>query len=123
MSSITAVVIDDEYFNRGLITTLVPRLHAGFSIVGEANNSDEGYQLICSVNPEVVFLDIKMPDGSGFDLLKRFDTIDFEVVFITGFDEYALKELDCSTYDYLLKPIDLEKLALVLERLSLKLTE
>ena len=60
-------------------------------------------------NPHVVFLDIKMPDGTGFNLLDRFQQIDFEVVFISGFDSYALKAFEFNAVDYVLKPIDSEK--------------
>lgn len=109
MNKIKAVVIDDEFFNRALITMLITRLNSSYIISGEAESVKEGYKLINEIKPDVVFLDIKMPDGSGFDLLKKFTTIHFEVVFITGFDNYPSETFEPNTFDYILKPVDLDK--------------
>src|SRR5690606_34914736 len=98
-------LIDDEYFNRELIKMMINRLKPNFQILAEAEGIRRGYDLIEEIRPDVVFLDIKMPDGSGFDLLKRFKTVDFIVVFITGFDEFSLKGKEHEALDYILKPI------------------
>lgn len=121
MNKISSVVIDDEYLNRKLITLMVTSLHPDFVIAGEAENIREGYELINRIKPDVVFLDIKMPDGSGFDLLKSFSKIDFELVFITGFDEYALLAFEFNALDYVLKPIDTDKFKLTLEKVQNRL--
>lgn len=65
MEKLTAVVIDDEYLNRDLITKLVKRIDSNFQIIGEAENIDKGFDLIKSKNPDLIFLDIKMPGGNG----------------------------------------------------------
>jgi two-component system, LytTR family, response regulator len=109
MSNITAVIIDDEAFNRDLLRSLISQLHPDFIVTGEAATITEGYKTIQALKPDVVFLDVKMPDGTGFDLLKLFDTISFEVVFVSGFDEYAVKAFDYNALDYVLKPVDLDK--------------
>jgi two-component system, LytTR family, response regulator len=121
MIKIKTVVIDDEFLNRQLITMLIVKLNTSFKICGQAENLEEGHKLISEVQPHVVFLDIKMPDGTGFDLLKRFGKRDFEVVFITGFDEDALKALDSGSADYILKPIDMDKLKEILDRIELRI--
>ena len=121
MSKITAVIIDDEYLNRKLIDLLVVKTNPIFEIVGEAENVRDGINVITQLKPKVVFLDIKMPDGSGFDLLKHFTDIDFEVVFITGFDEYILQAFDFNALDYVLKPIDLDKFKITIEKVELSI--
>src|SRR6187402_1201135 len=121
MSEIRAIIVEDEFLNRKLIKTLVGKINPSFSIVGEAKNIEEGLILITTLKPHVVFLDIKMPDGSGFDLLRINGKCDFEVVFITGFDEYALQAFEFNAIDYILKPIDSEKLTRALERVKTRI--
>jgi len=116
MKKVRAVVIDDEFYNRGLISKLVVKTHSGFEIVGTAEDLEEGYELINSVQPDLVFLDIKMPGGSGFDLLRKFENPSFEVVFVTGFDEYAIQAFEFNALDYILKPIDTVKLKKTLSK-------
>jgi two-component system LytT family response regulator len=117
MSKISAVVIDDEFFNRGLITLLISRMASDIEVVAEAEGFREGIRIIQNHAPDVVFLDIKMPDGSGFDLLERFQAFEFEVVFITGFDEYESIADRHNALDYVLKPIDLDKFKHTLDKI------
>jgi two-component system, LytTR family, response regulator len=121
MNRINAVVIDDEFFNRGLITLLINRLNPDFNIVGEAEGIREGLRLIEKTRPDVVFLDIKMPDGSGFDLLDQVPGFTFEVVFITGFDDYTIEAFEKKALDYVLKPIDLDKFKITLDKVHEKI--
>ncbi|MES2513902.1 MAG: LytTR family DNA-binding domain-containing protein [Bacteroidota bacterium] len=118
MKKIKAVVIDDEYLNRDLIASLVVKLNDNYVILGQAEGLEDGYEIISSIEPDVVFLDIKMNDGTGFDLLKQFPDPTFEVVFITGFDEYAIKAFEFNAMDYILKPIDSTKLCKTLARVQ-----
>ncbi|MCB0738835.1 MAG: response regulator transcription factor, partial [Bacteroidetes bacterium] len=85
-------------------------------ILGEANGVVEGVKLIRKVKPNLVFLDIEMGDGNGFDLLEIFGEIDFQVIFITGMDAYAIQAFKYSAVDYLLKPVDPEDLQAAVER-------
>ena len=123
---IKTLIIDDEALNRDLIAKLITKFGENFDVVGQAEDIDLGVKLIKELNPDLVFLDIKMPGGDGFDLLHRFEKPNFEVVFITGFDEYALKAFEFNALDYLLKPIDINKLkhtlSNVYERISQKLS-
>jgi two-component system LytT family response regulator len=121
MSEIRAIIIEDEFLNRRLIKTLIAKISPSFNVVGEAKNVEEGLILIHTLKPDVVFLDIQMPDGSGFDLLRINGKCEFEVVFITGFDEFALQAFEFNAIDYILKPIDSEKLARALERVKARI--
>jgi two-component system LytT family response regulator len=122
MNNISAILIDDEAFNRELIGSLIRQLNPDFNILGEAGNITEGYLLIERLKPDVVFLDIKMPEGSGFELLQRFDRLPFEVVFVSGFDEYALKAFEYNALDYVLKPIDVAKFGDTLKKVQQRIT-
>ena len=113
---ITTVVIDDEYSNRELLSSIISS-NLQFSVVGQADGLESGYLLIKEKKPEVVFLDIKMPDGNGFELLSKFDVVNFLVVFVSAFDSYALRAFEFNAVDYVLKPIDLEKFSSTLIRL------
>ncbi len=122
MNKIKAVVIDDEFAARRIAMQYISELNPAFEIVGEAENIRSGFDLINEQKPGVVFLDIRMPDGSGFDLLNKFETIFFEVVFISGFDSYALKAFEYNALDYVLKPIDSEKFVKTLAKVESKIT-
>lgn len=113
---IKTIIIDDEYMNRELIDKLIQKLNNNFEVIAKAENVDEGYDLIVEKSPDLIFLDIKMPGGNGFELLKRFENPSFEVVFITGFDEYALQAFEFNALDYVLKPIDTYKLNSTLDK-------
>jgi two-component system LytT family response regulator len=79
-------------------------------IIAEASGVEEGYHRILDMKPDLVLLDIKMDDGSGFDLLEKFEKIDFKIIFITAFQEYALQAIKFSALDYIVKPVDPEEL-------------
>jgi two-component system, LytTR family, response regulator len=118
MNEIIAVVVDDENSCRELIRTLTPQLNDSFVIAGEAASAEQGYEEIIRLKPSVVFLDIQMPNATGFDMLRKFSRIDFEVVFISGFDEYAIKAFEYNALDYLLKPINADKFAHTLQKVK-----
>ena len=100
-----AVIIDDESNLREVIAIKVGKLDAGLRIVGEASNAKDGYELIRTLDPHIVFLDITMPHETGLEMLRRFGEINFEVIFITGHSEYGIDALKLNATDYLLKPI------------------
>lgn len=103
---IRAMVIDDEKRSRETLTGLLARYcQEDIDIVGEADGMESGIEGIQVHKPDVVFLDIQMPDGSGFKLLEELEEINFEVVFTTAYDQYAIKAIRYSALDYLLKPI------------------
>ncbi len=105
---ITAV-IDDESDAVDFISSIIEEYCPGLEVKGKANNMKEGIQMIKEIKPEVVFLDVEMPNGTGFDLLAHFPDKDFDVVFITAFNHYAIKAIKFSAVDYILKPININE--------------
>lgn len=116
----TAVIIDDEEMSRRTLGTLLNNYCPEIEILGQASNAKEAYDLIQKERPTLIFLDIEMPHGSGFDLLNLFPSIDFEVIFVTAFDQYAIKAIKFCALDYLLKPIDVEELKTAVKKVSNK---
>jgi len=112
------VIIDDESKARETIIDMLALYCPELEVIGEAHDVLSGIQLIKSKKPELVFLDIKMPDGTGFDLLNRIDNKDFSLIFLTAFDEYAVKAFKFSAIDYLLKPLDPDELITAVDRVK-----
>lgn len=105
-----AIIIDDEPNNIENLTSLLNEYCRDIQVIGQAENADEGKSVISRLKPDMVFLDIQMPDQSGFDLLKSLDVIDFEVIFVTAYDKYGIQAVKFSAVDYLLKPVNIEEL-------------
>jgi len=108
---IKAVIIDDEPRNIKLMKNMLSEFCPQVHLIGEANNANDGKSLIRQSKPDLVFLDIEMPYGNGFDLINDLMPVDFEVIFVTAFDKYMLQALKYSALDYLLKPVQKEDLA------------
>ncbi len=102
----TAVIIDDEFDARRIISKYLERYFPQITVTGEASSKDEGMKLLRSVKPDIVFLDINLGDGSGFDLMDSLKDLDSNVIFTTAFDNYAVQAFRYHALDYLLKPID-----------------
>lgn len=113
---ITALLIDDEIHSRNVLRRLLNKHFPDLNILTEAKSADEGYDLISELKPQLVFLDVQMPEKNGFDLLKQFERIDFEVIFVSAFNEYAVTAFDFNALGYVLKPIDLNKLILTVNK-------
>lgn len=106
-----AIIIDDIDAVRTKNTALIRQYCPGVSIVAEADSVKAGVQAIRTWNPDLVFLDIEMRDGTGFDLLQQLQPVSFKVIFITGYQNYAIRAFRFSAVDFLLKPLDPEELA------------
>ena len=105
-----AVVIDDEDSVRESTQTLLAIYCPDVEVVGTASGVKSGIECIKNEKPDLVFLDVEMKDGTGFDVAYSFPRRDFSIIFVTGHNEYALKAFKCSAIDYLLKPVDPEDL-------------
>lgn len=103
--SIKAVIVDDELGARDILQKLLQRYCEEVQIVASVGDVDEAEKAIYTYKPDIVFLDIEMPDNNGFELLERFKSVNFEIIFTTAHEEYALKAFRYSTIDYLQKPI------------------
>lgn len=117
---IKAIIVDDEKKGRDLLEILVKEHCPNITVIDKASNAEDAFYSIVSKQPELVFLDIEMPGGSGFDLLKKFDTINFSLIFVTAYDKYAVQAFKFSAIDYLLKPIDEEDLKDAVQKVSKK---
>ncbi len=118
MDKIKAVIIEDEEISRDILQNYLTTYCPNVELVGQAENIEIGEKLIKKEKPAIVFLDIEMPYGNGFDLLERIDAIDFEVVFITAYSDYAIKALNLSASYYILKPIDIDELVSAVEKIE-----
>lgn len=101
-----AVVIDDIETIRKRHINLIKSSCPNISVIGQADSVESGVSLITQLLPDMVFLDVEMPDGTGFDLLQKLKPLAFKVIFITGYEDFAIRAFRFSAIDYLLKPLD-----------------
>lgn len=115
-SLIKTVLVEDEKKSLLTLQSLLERYCPDVLVIGTAGTVAEGLQVITDCGPELVFMDIAMPDGDAFDLLRELDEIDFEIVFITAYNDFALKAFDFSALHYLLKPVNYPDLQEAVQR-------
>ncbi len=114
---IRTVIIEDEKKSREVLISLVEKNCPELQLVGSAESVEQAVELIRKEKPELVFIDIQLADGTGFDILQQVQGINFDLVFATAFDQYAIKAIKYSAIDYLLKPIDGEELKLAVKKI------
>ena len=117
---IRAVLIDDEKNGREALHTLLQNYCPSVEVVGTAENIQEGHKLLMTEKPDVVFLDIEMPYGNAFELLNKLSPVQFEIIFVTAFDNYAINAIKFSALDYLLKPVNIRELQTAVKKASEK---
>ena len=117
---IRAIIIEDEKKSREALLGLLQKYCFSVEIVAQAERYREGIKLVRKYKPDVIFLDIQMPDGSGFRLLEELKDMEFEVIFTTAFDQFAIKAIKYSALDYLLKPIVPQELVDAVNKLKVK---
>lgn len=120
---IKAIIIEDEKMSRETLRHLLDKYCPEVEIVAEADGYRKGLEEIKKHPPDVIFLDIQMPDGSGFRLLEELEIVDFEIIFTTAFDQFAIKAIKYSALDYLLKPIIPDELIESIKRVEKKKAE
>ena len=117
---IRAVLVDDEIDSIRVLQRLIEGYCPEVMIVGKADGVETAMHVIQTTKPELVFLDIEMTHGNAFDLLNKLQPIEFQVIFVTAFDNYAIRAFKYSAVDYLLKPVDIDDLRAALERAARK---
>ncbi len=115
MDFIKTIIIDDEEDARHMLRLLLKK-YSSIEIIGEAASVQDGITLIETSNPMLIFLDIELTDGTGFDLLNHFPEANFQLVFITAYDDFAIKAFKYNAIDYLLKPINPLELEKVIQK-------
>jgi two-component system, LytTR family, response regulator len=113
---IRTLIIEDEHKSMLTLQTLLERYCPEVTLIGTGNCVEAGIKAISELKPELVFLDIAMPDGDAFDLLNRLEKVDFEIIFITAYNDFALKAFEFSALHYLLKPINYRELEDAVQR-------
>lgn len=121
VNPIKAILVDDEEAARNVLDNLLRLAFPHVQVVAKLANLPDAVEAIKSHRPDVVFLDIEMPKFAGYQIVNFFDRIDFQIVFITAYDHYAIKAFEVNALDYLLKPIDRGKLKKVIEKVERQL--
>ncbi|MBC7426695.1 MAG: response regulator transcription factor [Bacteroidia bacterium] len=114
-----ALIVDDEKKSREVLQSLLENFCEGVTVTGTADDVGSAIEAINALKPELVFLDISLKEGDAFQLLNKLATIDFEIIFITAFDEYSIKALQFSDILCLMKPIDISELQEAIDKTKL----
>jgi len=117
---IKALIIDDEEKSRSSLLKDINKYCKNVDVVAEAENVKSGIAKILKYKPELVFLDVQMPDGTGFDLLEKLHEINFNVIFVSAYDQFAIRAFKFSAIDYLQKPVDPEELVKAVQKMDEK---
>lgn len=118
---IKAIIVDDEKHSCEALQLLLKDCCTDVEVIAVAHSGNEALQIIQKLKPQLVFLDIEMPNMNGFQLLEQLPKIDFELIFTTSYDRYAIKAFKFSALDYLLKPVDREELETAVEKVQKKI--
>lgn len=110
MRKIRAIIVDDEESARNILFNLLQAYQSQIDIIGQCENVESAVEFIKEHHPDLVFLDIEMPNYSGLELVNFFDEINFDIIFITAYHQFAIKAFEISAFDYLLKPIEIDRL-------------
>ncbi len=121
--AIKALIVDDEINNRENLNSLVREYCKEVEVIGMADSVDAAFRIIKSNKPDLLFLDIKMPKKNGFALLEQLGDIDFEVIIVTAYDQFAIQAIKFCAIDYLLKPINVVELSQAVDNVSKRLDQ
>ncbi|MBL7912615.1 MAG: response regulator [Bacteroidia bacterium] len=116
MNKLRAILVDDEEGARDVLENLLLRFCPDVELIAKCENVTKAVEVINKEKPELVFLDIEMPNYAGYEIVNFFKEINFEIIFVTAYDQYAIRAFEIAAIDYLLKPIDIERLKLAVER-------
>lgn len=111
-------MVDDEESARDVLQNLLTRFCPEVTLLAKCENLTKAVEVINIEKPDLVFLDIEMPNYAGYEIVNFFDKLDFEIVFVTAYDQYAIRAFEIAAIDYLLKPIDIDRLKLAVKRVK-----
>ncbi len=120
MNEIRAIIVDDESAARDVLQSLILRSKSPINIIAQCSDLENAVTTIKIEKPDVVFLDVQMPNYAGYEIASFFDTINFEIIFVTAYDQFAIKAFELSAIDYLVKPINRQRLQEALSKLENK---
>lgn len=120
-SKLTCIIVDDEESARNVLSNLITRFCPQLEIIATCCDVLEAVKTIKKLQPNVVFLDIEMPNYAGYELVSFFEEVNFEIIFVTAYDQYAIKAFEISAVDYLLKPVEIDRLKSAVEKLATKI--
>lgn len=110
MSTLKTIIVEDEETSRAILRNYLAKYCPNVELVGEAENIQQGLELICNHTLDLVFLDVEMPHGNAFDLLEQVGDRSFETVFVTAYNQYAIEALNTHASYYILKPVSIDEL-------------
>lgn len=113
------IIVDDEIDAVKFIESIITEYCKGIKVLGYAHSAADGVQLINALKPDLIFLDVEMPHGSGFELLSHFPDKNFDVIFVTAFNHYAIQAIKFSAVDYILKPININEFIEAVKKVAL----
>lgn len=116
MNKLRAILVDDEEGARDVLQNLLLRFCPEVELIAKCENVTKAVEVINREKPDLVFLDIEMPNYAGYEIVNFFKEINFEIIFVTAYDQYAIRAFEIAAIDYLLKPIDIERLQLAVIR-------
>jgi len=120
VNKIRAILVDDEESARDVLQNLLLRFCPEVELVSKCENIPQAVEIIKSENPDLVFLDIEMPNYAGFEIVNFFTQINFDIIFVTAYDQHAIRAFEIAAIDYLLKPVDIERLKKAVGRVRQK---
>lgn len=118
MNKLRAILVDDEESARDVLQNLLLRFCPDVELIAKCENVLEAVDVINKEHPDLVFLDIEMPNYAGYEIANFFKEINFEIIFVTAYDQYAIRAFEIAAIDYLLKPVDIERLKLSIARVK-----
>jgi len=113
-----AIIVDDEKISRDILSDYLAKYCPDVQVLAQCDSAQTGLSAIEKYHPDILFLDVEMPKGNGFDLLEQVKNIDFETVFVTAFDNYAIQALNYSAAYYILKPVSIDELVAAVEKIK-----
>ncbi len=112
-----AIIVDDEQTSRNVLREYIAKYCTDVKVLAEADSVQSAIPVIRQYEPDILFLDVEMPKGNGFDLLEQLGEVKFETVFVTAFDQYAIQALNYSAAYYLLKPVSIDELIAAVDKI------